>query len=172
MFGNNFFMQKEFVISKITRVRFAIFCLVIFCVVCLPIRGKALKYNFEEKTTYFFYTTKFISDINNAKVVSNGNCSIVVCDDCYSDDVKQQLPCVFGESMRIKDYSQKTLSDIKNRYSQAVMKTEVLQNYEFMYCYDATLPKYVIVDGEKVNLQIAISKTEINIGYPLILNGY
>ena len=125
-----------------------------------------------DKITYYFYTPKLNIEIKDANIISNGNSSIVVCDAQNSKKVKSRLPEVLGESVRITDYSKETLSEIMNKYSSKIKKIENINNYQFLLCYDDSLPKFVLVDEQKINLQIAITDSEIDVGYPLILNGY
>ena len=157
---------------KVTRLRFSIFCLIVLSLVCLPFQKVAFDFDFDESITYFFYTPHIDFEIRDAKVISNGNSSIVSCNLDSSKDVKEHLPTIFGESVRIEHYSKETLLLIYKKYSQKALRTEKVDNYQFIYCYDQSLSNFVIVDSLKVNLQIAITESEINIGYPLILNGY
>lgn len=157
---------------KIIRLRFAIFCLVLFCIVCLPINSPFFNLHPREQTNYYFYTSKLNFEIKNAQIVSNGNASIVVCDAKESKNVKSQLTNIYGESVRISNYSQNTLMQIFDKYSSKVLKTETIDNYDIYLGYDDRMTSFVIVDDNKINFQIAITRDEINIGYPLILNGF
>ena len=49
---------------------------------------------------------------------------------------------------------------------------ESLDDVKSIYFYSKSLSKFEIIKGEKVNLQIAISKDEIVIGTPIIYGGY
>ena len=157
---------------RITKLRFSVFCLMIFSVVCLPIQSIVFKFDIKEDITYFFYTKKLDYQIQNANIVSNGNSSIVVCSLQNVRDVKSNLSDIYGESVRILNYSDATLKYITKKYEDKLVKTEETKDYKYMLCFDASLPQYVTIENSKVNVQIAISNNEIDIGYPLILNGY
>lgn len=157
---------------KIVRLRFAVFCLCIFCFVCVPIAKPVLQFENTEKTTYYFYTSLIDDNIKNAKVIKNGDNSIVVCDYAFAKTIKNQLPQIYGESLRISNYTSQTLQNLLNKYSCDIVRFENFDGYKSMLCYDKTLFDYIIIDSQKINLQIAYNQTEINIGYPLILNGF
>ncbi|HAJ78019.1 MAG TPA: hypothetical protein DCO89_03030 [Clostridiales bacterium] len=155
------------------KIKFAVYCLVLFCIVLVPTTSPVFyDKNCNDNITYFFYTNKIDYDIENANLISNGNATIVACDYKCNRAIKKMLPEVYGESIRITNYSSDTLKYILNKYTNSIVQTENMDKYNFIYCYDETLPKYVTLNNEKVNIQIAINNSEINIGYPLILNGY
>lgn len=157
---------------KILRLRFAVFCLAVFCFVCVPITKPVLNIDSQEKTTYYFYTSHVENDIENAETIQNGNYTIVACDLQFANSVKGKLSDIYGESVRISNYKSKTLEKLLEKYSTFCVKVENFDCYKSMLCYDALLSNYVIVDSQKVNTQIVYNKSEINIGYPLILNGF
>ena len=157
---------------KVLRLRFAIFCLAIFCFVCVPITKPIFQFDSDEKITYYFYTGVIQNDIKNAKIIQNGNTSIVACDVKFADIVKSQLSYIYGESLRITNYKSQTLKDLLNKFLCYCIKTEEFDDYKSLLCYNLTLSNFVFVGEQKVNMQIVYNQTEINIGYPLILNGF
>ncbi|MBO7508602.1 MAG: hypothetical protein J6T39_03055, partial [Clostridia bacterium] len=70
------------------------------------------------------------------------------------------------------NYSQTTKNDILKRFENLVVSMQFVDKYVVLQCYDKSLENYLLVDGKKVNIQIALTDAEINIGYPLILNGF
>lgn len=157
---------------KIVRLRFAIFCLILFCMVCVPITKPVFNVFAEPSITYYFYTSSINYQISGAKITSCGNGSIVSCNAEDSQKIKKILPYIYGESVRIKNYDNDTLKNIIQNYTKNLVKKEYIDDYNFMLCYDKSMPNFVTIDNQKVNVQIAISQNEINIGYPLILNGF
>ena len=77
-----------------------------------------------------------------------------------------------GESVRINNYSQTTEQQILNKYQKYIVDLQLVDEYQIFLCYNPQINDFVIVDGKKVNVQIAIKNDEINLGFPLILNGY
>ena len=157
---------------KVLRLRFAVFCLAIFCFVCVPITKPIFQFYGDEKTTYYFYADATQNNIKNATIIQNGNTSIVACEIQFADIVKSRLSNIYGESLRITNYKSKTLQNILDKFLCYCVKTEEFDDYKSLLCYNLTLSNFVFVDEQKVNMQIAYNKTEINIGYPLILNGF
>ena len=138
----------------------------------MPITRPVFDVSKIQSVTYFFYTTSLNFQIPNAKITSCGNGSIVACNAKDSTSIKKILPNIYGESIRIKNYTSETLKDIINKYGSNIVKKELVDNYDIILCFDNSLPNFVTIDETKVNVQIAISQNEINVGYPLILNGY
>ena len=157
---------------KKLRLRFSIFCLCVLCVACIPISKPIFNIDTFQNVTYYYYTYAISHDINSAKVVKNGDYSIVICDSNSYKSVKKQLPIILGESIKISNYTDSTLKYIENQYKRLMIKEEIVNNYEIMLCYDKSLSKSILIDNMEVNLQVAISSNEICIGYPLILNGF
>ena len=164
MFGNNFFM-------KITKRRFLIFCLIVLVLVFTPITKPVFYDILNDDISYYFYASS-ISDKLCSEVVKCGNAYIVQCNAKDAGLIKKQLNGIQSESVRIKNYTDQTYQKILQKYGDMIVKTEAMDDMTIMLCYDKTLPQFAIVSNIKVNTQIAITKTEINIGYPLILNGY
>ncbi len=157
---------------KFTKIRFLLFCLIVISVSILPITKPIFsKFKDIENTTYFFYSNDFVNDIN-ANVIRSGNSFIISCDASLASKVKNSLCDILGESVRIRNYTNQTLNAIMQNYQNKIIKQEVIDNIEIFYCYDSSLERCVYFSNSKINVQIAVKDNEINIGYPLILNGY
>ena len=165
LLGNNFFMKN-------IKVRFAVFCLLVIAVVALPVQSPVFKKNYDNFTTYYFFAKTINHKNPNAKYVKNGNAYVVSCKFEDAKEVKNGLFDVLGESIKVKNYSQTTKNDILKRFENLVVSMQFVDKYVVLQCYDKSLENYLIVDGKKVNIQIALTDAEINIGYPLILNGF
>ena len=152
--------------------RLIIFCLISFSLFTIPI-SKPVFQNFEniEDITYYFYTNSNVT-FSNTNTIKCGNSFIISCGLNQAKEVKQTLTNVLGESVRIKNYTSKTQRKIKNDYMPYIVRTEIVDDIEIYYCYDNSLSNFVNISNQKVNIQIAIKSNEIDIGYPLILNGY
>ena len=165
-FGNNFFMVKD-------KLKFSIFCLVIFCVVCLPLTNCYFdKFATFQNVTYSFYTTSCNFEFSNASVVKNGNSAIVTCSGENAFDVKSQITNLLGESIKIERPTQSALSKIDGYINKFLLFTEVLNGTSISYAYDPSLANFVVVDGNKVNLQVAKTDFCVVVGHPLILGSF
>ena len=156
----------------ITKKRFFVFCALVVCVVILPITRPVLKIDFAQNATYMFYTSQRVNGIDGTKIINCGTGSIVCCGLDSASKIKLKLNGILGESVRVKNYNKKTMGSLKARFYGLVVKTETLDGYKIWYCYDASLPKFVTLSGQKINIQIAIDHCSISIGYPLILTGF
>lgn len=66
-----------------------------------------------------------------------------------------------------------TKENIKNLLSEIkIIKTEKSADIEIFYAYTCGLLYSTVIDGKKVNFQVAINKNVITIGSPLILGSY
>ncbi|MGN1213051.1 MAG: hypothetical protein ACI4TZ_03310 [Christensenellales bacterium] len=159
-------MRKE-------KLRFSIFCLVIFCIVSLPVSQIALMgYVPKTSSIYSFYTTDKISFLDNTKIVKNGNACIVSCDSKHASTVKASINNILGESITINNPNDDVLKQINDYISKNVLYDEKLDGTQIIYGYDNTLKNFVMVDGQKVNFQVAINSDYVVIGYPLILGSF
>ena len=62
---------------------------------------------------------------------------------------------------------------IINYYDAKIVKTSNQNSYaKNYYCYSSALPNAVIVNGEKVNVQIAVTEFGVTVGYPIIYYAY
>ena len=152
------------------RLRFSIFCLILLCLA----NFECVAPNFEvfKNATYCFCASEVGEVIADANVIKTGDLYFVTCSNANYAKVKNSLKNIDGESVRISNYTSDDLQKVVAKFKDGIKMTQNCGEYDFFMCYDPTLPKYVMIDGKKINIQIAISKTDINIGYPLILNGY
>ena len=165
LFGNNFFMKSQ-------NVRFSVFCLLVALIVCVPISSPVFATDKDLDTTYFFCVNSIEKPLSDCNVIQNGGAYIVECKESNSKIVKHQLGNILGEGMIIKNLSQKSKSKVLAKYQNYVQMTETLDGYQILLCYDGSLPNFVTVQNIKINIQIAVSKDRITIGYPLILCGF
>ena len=153
---------------------FCVFCLVVFC---LALTGANNKIVFGHKPssgeiTYCFYTNDNIKEDDDVLIVNNGANKMVYCSFEKAGRIKGLLNNIFGESFCIKNAN----SFDKEYIFENIKKTKILQenfeNMQIFYCFDANLPKFVKIDGKKVNIQVAVCGDNITMGYPLILGEY
>ena len=157
---------------KNIKYRFVVFCAILMFLLFLPVPTLSLRIPYEAKDiTYFFYAKQPSQKIN-ADVINCGAACIVSCSANQAKEIKSKLQDIQGESIRIRNYTSDLLTKIMLDYFDFIVKQESVDNMTIYYFYDSKLPKFVNIDGKKINLQMAISQSEINIGYPLILNGY
>ena len=158
---------------KNDKLKFSIFCLIIFCLVSLPVSHiTLLGYVPDTSSIYSFYTTDTIDTIQNANIVKNGNSAIVSCDSTNAKYVRKFLHNVLGESVQINNPTKQVLDNICNYIKNDFLYDEIVGQTQIMYCYNPSLANFVMIDKQKVNIQIAKSDNQIVIGYPLILGSF
>lgn len=155
------------------KIKFSIFCLVVFCLVSLPVSQVVLLgYVPKTSSVYSFYTTDVALKLSGASVVKNGNASIVSCSAQNAKQVRKNLTNVLGESVQVNSPSQDFLNEVTMFLSNKVLYSENLNGTEILYCYEGSITNFVMIDGQKVNLQVAKTPNYIVIGTPLILGSF
>ncbi len=156
---------------KNIKLRFVIFAIVLICLIFYPAKSSDKFESYFDRAEYHIFAKHdFISNFSTS--TRCGNSYIISCNICDAKKLKDNITEFLGESVRIKDYTNSQLKNLKTNFEKKKVFEETIDNMQIIYCYDRALTNFVFVDGKKVNIQIAISTNEINIGYPLILNGY
>ena len=161
---------------KHLKTKLVLFLIVAMLMLILPSNKSNFNYFNYENATYFFY----ISGVSNESIFAHKNVDYVKCGDSYiisceakATSVVESLDTnILGESVRIKEYSSSVLNGILNKYLDMVVKCENIDDMKILYCYDKSLDRSVDLFDKKVNVQIVIRSNQIDIGYPLILNGF
>lgn len=151
---------------------FLFFCLIVFI---FAFSGNSTIYSlcasFESGVVSFYCGNVDNLALQNSElnVIKNGNQYILsstsanarLCFDLASE--------ISGFSLRVNAKN----PEIKNIISQIkVVKSENLENITCVYGYLTGLPFCKIIDGKKVNIQIAIRDNVATIGSPIILGSY
>ena len=154
--------------------RFFVFCILVLSILATPQTKLTFNnciLNFQN-VTYFFYTSSVQKQISNEVHISNGNFEIVSCNANDACILKTKLTDILGESVRICNASTEQKFKTLDMYKNKIEKFESFDGYDIYYCYDSSLSRYINLEDKKVNIQIAIKNNQIDIGYPLILNGF
>ena len=152
---------------------FSIFCLIVFSIICLPLQKPKLSGLLDGNNyTYSFYTNGIANLIPNAKIIKNGNTSIVRCEANYVSSVRNCLSDVLGESVVVKNPSKEQVKKILNYLQNKTFRSENIDETHIVYAYDETLNRYIMLDGQKTNIQVAMKNDTITIGYPLIFGDF
>ncbi|HBB44673.1 MAG TPA: hypothetical protein DCZ34_00905 [Clostridiales bacterium] len=152
---------------------FSVFCLVVFSVICLPLQKPKLNGIIDGNNyIYTFYTNEVENQIPNAKIIKNGNTSIVRCEANYVSSVRNCLSDVLGESVVVQNPSKEQMKRILAYLKNKTFRSEVVDETDIVYAYDETLNRYIMLDGHKSNIQVAIKGDLVTIGYPIIFGDF
>ena len=87
----------------------------------------------------------------------------------------EDLFSVKGESVRFDrkgEDEHKLVNDILDRYGATLTHIEQLDGVNSYYATSPNLYGGVLINGQKINLHVAISETECVIGTPIIFGGF
>ena len=122
--------------------------------------------------TYTFYTQEKFSDYDT-QCMQSGNGFLVSTSNKNANDVflKLNLNMLQGESFCF-DGNMLDAQVLIKKLNGKVLKTEKVGDMLIFYGQSGKLEKYVVVDNEKINFQVAVNDGKVTIGTPLILGGY
>jgi len=126
------------------------------------------KLDFVNTGTYYFYTTENFQNVMVTNIKS-GQGYIISCD---SDKIKEVYPLldkkqIAGISGCFDNFD---MDSFTKKYQLQIKFYEQIGDITFIYGYTKQLEKYVVVDNERINIQIAKNQYCTKIGYPLILD--
>ncbi len=108
---------------------------------------------------YVFYTKTSVSS------------DFVYADSFEAKKVKASLEYVCGESV-VFDYSQEQIDKCLSSYKAKKLFSEKGEGFDTVYYYSNKIPFYELIDGVKVNLQVAYLGEYCQIGSPLIYGAF
>ena len=128
-----------------------------------------------DNAIYSFYILGKSCEIKNAKIITNGNSSIIKTKKKYANSVRKNVTNVMGESMSFEGDKIK-LSLIKEQFEADYILDETIENEIIIFSgfskkYEKDLKK-IVVDGQNINFQVAYNNGIITIGTPIILGDY
>lgn len=117
-----------------------------------------------------------MSDIKNIskfdlKCVVNGNYFIVSCNKNTAEKFSIDDATVVGQAVSY-EADIKSIDDVISKLKLSIIKKESVNQIICVYGFTNYINNFVMVDGFKVNIQIAYSYNKIKIGTPIILDSY
>ncbi len=144
-----------------------------FLLCCL---GSTALFKFESNPLFNLEGVEKVCFIADAELVEaeGVNCGDLVFNYCSLSTAKKNLSEYEKNSIGVEFYFQ---SDVNLEKILTILKADIVTKieYENLTVLSAYTPYYqncVYVDGKKINLQIAISDTNIIAGFPVLLTGY
>lgn len=149
-----------------------IFCLVfvvsIFCFASLNTNFSDYIFSISSDAEVSFFVSKF-QDLNGTEIIKNGDGFVLNCTADFAEKNFNKIKGCYGFSIKTK-YDPKILNRILN--DAKVVSTAIVQNIKNYYCSLAGVPFSTIIDGKKINFQIAVNNQSIIVGSPIILGSY
>lgn len=91
--------------------------------------------------------------------------------DVYNADVALKFGNIVGVSAKYEgDYDK--FNEILKLYGIATVKSEIIDNVHIVYGISEKCGRCLVVDGNTVNIQVAINGNTITVGTPLIMGSY
>ena len=121
---------------------------------------------------YEFYLTEFV-ELDSAETIRNGDGWIVRCAIERARSIKKEIgENIEGESFTIYG-GKEIVNKIIDKAQASIVKEGKTGDVYCYYLYSGKInARSITVFDRKVNLQIAVSKNEITVGYPIILGSY
>ena len=112
-------------------------------------------------------------NLNNAKVINNGNGYIVKTDISSAIYIKQQVSNILGESISFIS-NKNAIEKIIKFYDIEVLSAEIVDGIEIYYGYssNSNFTQNILIDGNLINVQIAFKDHFLTMGTPIILGEY
>jgi len=122
--------------------------------------------------TYTFYTMEQFED-DRVDIVQSGNGFLINCDNNLASEIYNSLNKEYlqGESFSFSGDVQDVYSILSN-LNVTQNKVEQFSDLYIVYGYSPLLENSVEVDGEQINIQVALRENIVTIGTPLILGSY
>ena len=122
---------------------------------------------------YYIYCLNICNDLTNCEIINNGNGYIIKTDINNAKLVKSKVSNILGESVRFKSTINKA-NDIIDFYNLKIIKEEKIEDILciYGYCENNDFNNSILIDNNKVNLQVAFSNGYMTIGTPIILGDY
>lgn len=122
---------------------------------------------------YFFYISGSCDTGGEVRAVKNGDQDIIICPTSLAKEVRARINGkILGESFRCRG-STRTAQNIKNKLGAKLVKSAYVDGIYILYLYSGQVrADPICMYGDRVNLQIAVSKNTVTVGSPIILGGY
>lgn len=129
----------------------------------------------ENNGVYTFYTVGECCELDNVKVIKNGNSNVIRVDINYAREVRTKINNILGESVSFKGDLLR-FSNIKDYFQAKYIIDETVETNLIVFSgFSEKLQndlKTINIDNKEINFQIAYNKGTITIGTPVILGDY
>ncbi len=144
----------------------------LFCLVCLFVSQEQASFlefvDPPKSATVYFYTS---GQAVGEEKIKTGNGYIIISSLRNSENVLSENRNIIGQSLSFEGNTEIYL-EYKNRLNLVVVKEESVLEIKTLYGYTPKIKNFILIDGQKVNIQMALNKNIISVGTPIILGSY
>ena len=144
----------------------------LFCLIFLktPFSLCFLSQNYD--ATHTFYATQNVQN-QNATVIQNGNGFLISTNSQNATEILADINAhnIQGESFCFNGNADDA-QNILHSLNAKIMTQECFEDFKVFYAYSPKLEKYVLINLQKINIQIAMKNGKITVGSPIILGGF
>ena len=144
-----------------------VFVLSLFCITSLNSSFESYIFSLSPVAQVSFYTNQKPLNFEGS-CIQNGKGYIISTTAKLAQKQRYEISGCFGFSIELD--KEKNLDKILSKIK--VIKTETLSDKVLYYGQVKALPYSTIINGKKVNIQIAVVKSKIILGSPIILGSY
>jgi len=151
--------------------KFILLSTFLICLVVLnsPYSLSALSKNYDGTHTFYCSQQAFKGE---AQTTKNGNGYLISVDTHTAEAFEKTLNSKYqGESFCFFG-SKNDLNQVLKKLNAKVVKKEVFDDLFVVYGFSPKLKNYILMESQKVNVQIALNKNKITVGTPLILGSF
>lgn len=120
----------------------------------------------------YLYYIPYFTQLDNSTSISYGCGTEITCTYDFKNQIKSNLHSIQAVSVVIKDCS---LDEVDLYLRKLVAKKILSQQIEDIYCvyaYSPFITGAVIIDSNKINIQLAYRNGQLIIGSPVIVGSY
>lgn len=120
---------------------------------------------------YSIFVAGVVDNISNCKLIKNGENTIIECDAGLYKLIRTNISNrILGECVEL-DYNQSIENFLlKNDY--IIVNRNKINDIEIISLYNKNILNNIIVDNQKINLQVAITPQTITVGTPILIGSF
>lgn len=148
--------------------RFVAFLFILTVFALIPLGMTSFSADTDEVTRATFVTESPI-EMEGAEVIASGVDYYITVSAAQIEEAQSKLKNIKGYVC----YYDKSVNENKiNSLLQYKLSETIIENTRVLTGYTSAYKDYRIIDGKKVNIQVAFTESEVIVGYPLILTGF
>lgn len=160
--------------------RFGIFAACLLLLVASGLKGASLAWTGKDypSAQYTFYVIdspevrSSVGGVKGVEIVANGYTAQVNCPWDLADSIRPVLTNIGGESVRFGGDKQ-DITYLIEKYGVEIKDSAEFENVFTVYGYSAAFKDYqTVIDGNRINIQIAYRNGVVTVGSPVILGSY